>query len=128
MTQKIIKNSSLLASEFICNGFSPVAESLWGQLKPYYLGGIKDLKENNPSKVDRALVYFGRDLLDAIRRYPHHIGAAEADCLQTIENFFEAVGHDDWYAKDGGLFATFADDTDELASLAPKKEADKHGN
>ena len=65
--KEFIKNSSLFAAEYICCGFSGKAEALWLKLKPQYLAGIKDLVENDPPKVDRALVYFGRDILDMAR-------------------------------------------------------------
>lgn len=112
-----IKNSSLFAAEYICCGFSGKAEALWLKLKPQYLAGIKDLVENDPPKVDRALVYFGRDILDMLRRTPHSLSKGEADCLHTVERFFESTGHDDWYDEDGGMFETFADDTNEYADI-----------
>lgn len=116
--KEFIKNSSLFASEYICNGFSAAAEALWLKLKPVYLDEIKNLVENDLPKVDRAPVYFGRDILDCIRHDSHHIGEAEWDCLHTVEQFFEATGHDDWYDEDGGRFATLPDDSEE------KKNAD----
>lgn len=115
--KEFIKNSSLFAAEYICCGFSGKAEALWLKLKPQYLAGIKDLVENDPPKVDRALVYFGRDILDMVRRTPHSLSKGEADCLHTVERFFESTGHDDWYDEDGGMFESFADDTNEYADL-----------